>query len=265
MAAAPEQPLVYETEEACRYLADTDYTLLDHDHFKVTKSCGKLLAKYECKMVLDDSPVRDVLTEAEDKLTSKGVRYRAATSNNAVHKAWLCKSILRDSSEGYLDFSRAFMQVPHTGYTLREPFEANLTDEDMPFQAFGGNIAAVRHGEGPNDYFVASRHFCYGTLDLTTSMKHVDVPGYQDGDAVYTFTPEERVLKFEIHSSVDLWWQPALSRIGYARSMPERAIADELFGAEIVDDPYEMTRAMLAKFVLNTAETASASNANNVE
>jgi hypothetical protein len=256
--ATPEQPLVYETEESCRYLADTDYALFDHDHAETSTADGTQLATYGCKMTLSDSPVREVLTEAEDKLLSKGVRYRAASTNNAVHKAWLCKSILRDASAGYLDFSEAYMQVPHRDYMLRQPFEANLTDEDMPFQAFGANIAAVRHGEGQNDFFVASRHFCYGTLDLTTSMRHVDVPDYRDGDAIYTFTPEERVLAFAVHSSVHVWWQPALSRIGYTRHMPERVITDRLFGSETVDDPYELTRAMLTKFVLNNAETASA-------
>lgn len=263
--ARPEQPLVYETEEACRYLADTDYTLFDHGHLAVNKANGKELATYECKMVMSDSPVRELLTEVEDTLTSEDVQYRPATAANALHKAWLCKSILRDSSARFLDFSKASMQVPHVGYSWRQPFEANLTDENMPFQAFGANIAKVRHGEGQNDFFVASRHFCYGTLDLTTSVEHVDAPGYKDGDAIYTFTPEERVLLFEIHSSIGLWWQPALSRIGYTRNMPERAIADNLFSAETVDDPYDLTRAMLAKFVLNSAGTDPAGNANNVE
>jgi hypothetical protein len=96
--------------------------------------------------------------------------------------------------------------------------------------------------------FVAASTFCYGSLDMSISLDHVDNPRHE-GKTLYTFTPEQRMMLFYLVPGLEVWWRPEIGRIKVSRQKPEGPTS-ELLEADLYGDPYDVTTQLLGKFVL---------------
>lgn len=245
-----QEVLAYESEENCSYLDTAPYELYQHDHSKTMDMDGSV-AWWDCNMTLDDAPIRRTLERSEARLTESSPTYKPAVRGAALTHAWLCGSALADE---YVDFGKAFRQVPSREYTLVKPFVDNLTTEHLPFQAFSAQLAQVALGstETKTDVgFSAAQVMCYGSLDLSLYPDCVDAPSHCEG-GVYTFTPMQRMLIFNLAPDLEVWWRPEIGRIKVERHTSDATAIEDILGSIKNSDPYALTRNLLGTFVLNS-------------
>lgn len=253
MERTPQEPVVFEEVSACSNLTTAPHEIYIHDHFKTMNVAGGI-AVWNCQMTLDDAPVRDVLAQSETRLAENDAPYKPIVRDAALTYAWMCASALSDD---FINFRIARNQVPQREYDALTPFSANLTTENMPFQAFyaqNARIAMGDPGSENNAGFAAVTTFCYGSLDIGISPDSID-SSKQENKTLYTFTPEQRMLLFYLVPGLEVWWRPEIGRIKVSRLEPEGPTS-ELLEADLHGDPYDVTTQLLGKFVLNNPAAA---------
>jgi len=235
----------FESEDSCRLLRTAPYELYQHSHQKTTYM-GEDISWWECEMTMDDAPIRTVLEQSENRLTSEKTTYVQAVRGAALTHAWLCGSALSDTFVGFHD---AYMQTDH-GTSATSP--DGPMDELSTFRAFSAQIAQEplrQKGNMAKLVFAASKIFCQGTIDMSIYPDHVDNANHE-GRSLYVFTPEQRMVIFGLNPGLELWWRPEIERIKISRAQLAAPPLEEFLEVTSQDDPYDIVSRMLCKIVL---------------
>lgn len=244
MEQSPQKSLSVDSTETCSYLATAPYDIYEHDH-AVTSNADQSIAWWNCKITLDDAPIRGILEESEACFARNDTAYTQVVRGAALTHAWLCASALGT----FVDFGRAYMQVNEGRGALAEVNDPLA--EDATFQAFSAQIAKQAMCAEASDrvaVFTAAKVLCRGTLDLSIFPEVVDSPTCTNG-GIYTFTPEQRMLIFAVPPGLEIWWRPGINRMSIDRQRPEVSMMNDFLEADSEGDPYAIVGQLLSKCV----------------